>query len=83
MLWTDIVAMLQITFIDLVLAGDNAIVVGMAVAGLAPELRRRAILIGLAGAVLLRILFSIVALRLLEILGLKLAGGLILTWVAW
>ena len=83
MLWTDIVAMLQITFIDLVLAGDNAIVVGMAVAGLAPELRRRAILIGLAGAVLLRILFSIGALRLLEILGLKLAGGLILTWVAW
>ncbi len=83
MLWTDIAAMLQITFIDLVLAGDNAIVVGLAVAGLPHELRRRAIMIGLGGAVILRILFSAVALRLLEILGLKLAGGLILAWVAW
>jgi YjbE family integral membrane protein len=83
MLWTEIAGMLQITFIDLVLAGDNAIVVGLAVAGLPPELRRRAILIGLVGAVVLRILFSIIALWLLEILGLKLAGGLILVWVAW
>src|SRR5258708_31808668 len=82
-LWTNIVALLQIAFIDLVLAGDNAIVVGLAVAGLAPEYRRKAILLGLSGAVILRILFSIVALSLLQILGLTLAGGILLVWVAW
>ena len=82
-LWADIVALLQIAFIDLVLAGDNAIVVGLAVAGLAPAHRRKAILLGLGGAVVLRILFSIVALSLLEILGLTLAGGLLLVWVAY
>lgn len=73
----------QILFIDLALAGDNAIVVGLAVAGLPAAMRRRAILIGLGGAVVLRILFSVVALRLLAILGLTLAGGLLLLWVAW
>ncbi len=82
-IWTDIVSLLQIAFIDLVLAGDNAIVVGLAVAGLPPELRRRAIWLGLGGAVILRILFSIVALTLLQILGLMLAGGLLLAWVGW
>ena len=82
-LWTEIVALAQIAFIDLVLAGDNAVVVGLAVAGLPAELRRRAIMLGLGGAVVLRILFSVVALRLLAILGLTLAGGLLLLWVAW
>jgi YjbE family integral membrane protein len=82
-LWTNVVALLQIAFIDLVLAGDNAIVVGLAVSGLAPEHRRKAILLGLSGAVILRILFSIVALNLLQILGLTLAGGILLVWVAW
>jgi YjbE family integral membrane protein len=82
-LWVDIAALLQIAFIDLVLAGDNAIVVGLAVAGLPVALRRKAILIGLGGAVVLRILFSLVALKLLAILGLTLAGGLLLAWVAW
>src|ERR1700761_2266060 len=82
-LWTDIVSLLQIVFIDLVLAGDNAIVVGLAVSGLAPEHRRKAILLGLSGAVVLRILFSIVALSLLQVLGLTLAGGLLLVWVAY
>ena len=82
-LWTDIVSLLQIAFIDLVLAGDNAIVVGLAVTGLAPEHRRKAILLGLSGAVVLRILFSIVALTLLQILGLTLAGGVLLVWVAY
>ncbi len=82
-LWTTIAAMLQITFIDLVLAGDNAIVVGLAVSGLAREHRRKAILLGLSGAVVLRILFSIVALSLLEVLGLTLAGGVLLVWVAY
>jgi len=82
-LWGEIVALLQIAFIDLVLAGDNAIVVGMAVAGLAPAHRRRAILLGLGGAVALRIAFSLVAVKLLAILGLTLAGGILLVWVAW
>jgi YjbE family integral membrane protein len=82
-IWPDIVALAQIVFIDLVLAGDNAIVVGLAVAGLEPDQRRRAILFGLGGAVFLRIVFSLVALRLLAILGLTLAGGLLLLWVAW
>ncbi|HTJ65824.1 MAG TPA: TerC family protein [Alphaproteobacteria bacterium] len=75
--------LLQIAFIDLVLAGDNAIVVGLAVAGLPAENRRKAILIGMGGAVVLRILFSLVALSLLEIIGLTLAGGILLVWVAW
>ena len=82
-LWLDIVALLQIAFIDLVLAGDNAIVVGLAVAGLPTQHRRKAIVLGLSGAVILRILFSVVALKLLEILGLTLAGGVLLAWVAW
>jgi YjbE family integral membrane protein len=79
----ELISLAQIVFIDLVLAGDNAIVVGLAVAGLPEALRRRAILMGLGGAVLLRILFSVVALKLLAILGLTLAGGLLLLWVAW
>ena len=82
-LWSTIVSLLQIAFIDLVLAGDNAIVVGLAVTGLAPEHRRKAIVLGLVGAVVLRILFSIVALTLLQVLGLTLAGGLLLVWVAY
>jgi YjbE family integral membrane protein len=83
LLWVDVVALLQIAFIDLVLAGDNAIVVGLAVAGLPVEQRRKAIMLGLGGAVLLRIAFSIVALKLLAILGLTFAGGILLAWVAW
>ena len=82
-IWTDILAMLQIAFIDLMLAGDNAIVVGLAVAGLPPETRRKAIWLGLGGAVVLRIGFSLAALSLLQILGLTLAGGLLLAWVGW
>src|ERR1700743_2324333 len=82
-LWSDILSLLQIAFIDLVLAGDNAIVVGLAVSGLASEHRRKADMLGLSGAVVLRILFSIVALSLLQVLGLTLAGGVLLVWVAW
>ncbi|HLG86921.1 MAG TPA: YjbE family putative metal transport protein [Alphaproteobacteria bacterium] len=79
----ELISLAQIVFIDLVLAGDNAIVVGLAVAGLPEALKRRAIWMGLGGAVILRILFSVVALKLLAILGLTLAGGLLLLWVAW
>lgn len=69
--------------IDLTLAGDNAVVVGMAVAGLPAPRRRLAILVGIGAAAGLRIALGAVALRLLAIVGLLLAGGLLLLWVAW
>ena len=70
-------------FIDLALAGDNAVVVGMAVAGLPPKRKRTAVLFGIAGAAVIRIGLALVALRLLAIVGLLLAGGLLLLWVCW
>jgi YjbE family integral membrane protein len=76
-------ALASVVIIDLVLAGDNAIVVGMAAAGLAPERRRRVILAGIGIATLLRIGLSFGAVELLEIIGLTLAGGILLLWVAW
>jgi len=77
------VALGQVLFIDLVLAGDNAIVVGMAVAGLPAAQKSRAILIGIAVATILRIGFALVTLQLLAIVGLLFAGGLLLLWVCW
>jgi YjbE family integral membrane protein len=79
----QITALLSVVLIDVVLAGDNAIVVGMAAAGLPAERRRQAILIGIAAATVLRILFAAIALQLLAIIGLVLAGGILLLWVAW
>lgn len=79
----ELTAFLQVMLIDLVLAGDNALVVGLAVAGIAPERRRQAILWGIGCAVVLRIGFAILASRLLDILGLTLAGGVLLLWVCW
>ena len=76
-------ALIQIIVIDFVLAGDNAIVVGMAAARVAPALRMKVIFWGVAGAVVLRILFAIVATQLLTIIGLTLAGGILLLWVCW
>ncbi len=77
-------ALLSVIIIDIVLAGDNAIVVGMAAAGLPPERRRRVIAGGIAAATVLRILFAFVAVELLQtVIGLTLAGGLLLLWVAW
>src|SRR5260221_7452517 len=72
-----------VLLIDLVLAGDNTIVIGLAAAGLPPELRRRAILYGVAVATGLRIVFALVAVQLLAIVGLTLAGGILLLWVIW
>jgi YjbE family integral membrane protein len=74
---------LQVIMIDLVLAGDNAVVIGLAAAGLPPELRRKAILIGIGAATLMRIGFALIATQLLNITGLLLAGGLLLLWVCW
>jgi len=68
---------------DLILSGDNALIIGMAAAGLAPELRKKAILYGMVIAALLRIVFAIVATKLLGIPGLLFVGGLLLLWVCW
>jgi YjbE family integral membrane protein len=79
----QLIALSQIIAIDFVLAGDNAIVVGMAASRVHPSLRARVILWGVGGAVVLRILFAAVATQLLTIVGLTLAGGILLLWVCW
>lgn len=79
----SLVALGQVIMIDLVLAGDNALVIGLAAAGLPKEQRTRAILIGIAAATLLRIVFAAVTTQLLAIVGLLLAGGILLLWVCW
>jgi len=76
-------AFLQVIMIDLALAGDNAVIIGLAAAGLPPKQRARAILVGIVAATAMRVLFALVAVRLLAIVGLLLAGGILLLWVAW
>src|SRR4029078_447246 len=76
-------AFLEILFIDIVLAGDNAIVVGALAARLPANQRRKVIMIGVLAALALRIFFALVVTQLLQIVGLVLAGGLLLLWVAW
>jgi YjbE family integral membrane protein len=76
-------AFAQVIMIDLVLAGDNAIVIGLAAAGLPKEQRNRAILMGIVAATVLRIFFALITTQLLAIVGLLLAGGLLLLWVCW
>jgi YjbE family integral membrane protein len=76
-------AFAQVIMIDLVLAGDNAVVIGLAAAGLPPGQRARAVLVGIIAATVLRIAFASVAIQLLEIVGLLLAGGILLLWVCW
>jgi YjbE family integral membrane protein len=82
-LLAQLYAFASVVVIDLVLAGDNAVVVGMAAHGLPREQQRRVILVGIALAMLCRIAFALVAVQLLAIIGLLLAGGLLLLWVAW
>ena len=79
----ELSALLQVIVVDLVLAGDNAIVVGMVAAGLPAKDRTRVIAIGIAAATLMRVGFAAVTVQLLQIVGLLLAGGLLLLWVAW
>ncbi|TNC44616.1 TerC family protein, partial [Rubellimicrobium rubrum] len=74
---------LQVITIDLVLAGDNAIVIGLAAAGLPKDQRNRAILVGIAAATVLRIFFALITTQLLAVTGLLLAGGILLLWVCW
>ncbi|HVY51881.1 MAG TPA: TerC family protein [Devosia sp.] len=76
-------AFLQVIFIDLVLAGDNAVVIGMAAAGLPARLRAKAIIVGIFAATVLRIAFAAMATQLLAFTGLLLAGGLLLLWVCF
>lgn len=76
-------ALLQVVMIDLVLAGDNAIVIGLAAAGLPKEQRAKAILIGVIAATVLRVIFAMATTQLLQIVGLLLAGGILLLWVCW
>jgi YjbE family integral membrane protein len=76
-------ALAQVIVIDLVLAGDNAIVIGLAAAGLAPDQRKKAILIGIAAATVMRIGFAAITVQLLAVIGLLLAGGILLLWVCW
>jgi YjbE family integral membrane protein len=76
-------ALIQVIMIDLVLAGDNAIVIGLAAAGLPAQQRSRAILIGILAATALRIVFAAITTQLLQVLGLLLAGGILLLWVCW
>jgi YjbE family integral membrane protein len=78
-----VAALFQILLIDIVLAGDNAIVVGALAAGLPAEQRKKVILIGVAAALALRIAFALVVSQLLQVVGLVLAGGILLLWVAW
>lgn len=80
---TELSALISVVIIDVVLAGDNAIVVGMAAAGLPARQRHRVILAGIAAATVLRILFAGLTMHLLEIIGLTLAGGILLLWVSW
>lgn len=80
---SELVALAQVIIIDLVLAGDNAIVVGLAASRVAPELRSRVIFWGITAAVVLRIGFAAITVQLLSIIGLTLAGGILLLWVCW
>ena len=77
------IALMQVIGIDLVLAGDNAIVIGLAAAGLPKELRAKAILVGIGAATLMRIGFALITTQLLAIVGLLMAGGILLLWVCW
>jgi YjbE family integral membrane protein len=78
-----IAAFFQVVMIDLALAGDNAVAVGLAASGLPQHQRRRAIILGLAAAVVMLISFALITTQLLKVVGLLLAGGLLLLWVCW
>ncbi len=79
----DLQAFVSVIIIDLVMSGDNAIIIGLAAAGLAPRLKRRAIFLGIVGATVFRTLFASITYQLLSIIGLLLAGGILLLWVAY
>ncbi len=82
-LMSELNALWQVLLIDLVLAGDNAVVVGLAAAGLPADQRRKAILFGIGAATVMRIGFALITTQLLAIIGLLFAGGVLLLWVCW
>ena len=82
-LLSQLTALVSVVLIDIVLAGDNAVVVGTAAAGLPPRQQRQVIVLGASLALLARIAFALIATQLLAVVGLLLAGGLLLLWVAW
>src|SRR5689334_2927964 len=79
----SVAAFFQVLLIDLALAGDNAVAVGVAAAGLPPDKRRRAIVLGMAGAAAMLIVFALITAQLLKVIGLTVAGGFLLLWVCW
>ncbi len=81
--WDAAFALWQVIMIDLVLAGDNAVVIGMAAAGLPAEQRNKVVMVGIIAATILRIAFASVTVQLLEVVGLLFAGGVLLLWVSW
>jgi YjbE family integral membrane protein len=83
LLTQDLSWLAQVVLIDVTLAGDNAVAVGMAVAGLSARQRRPAVVLGVVGATAIRVGMGAVALELLAVIGLLLAGGLLLLWVCW
>ena len=78
-----LIALAQVLMIDIVLAGDNAVVIGLAAARVPQALRKKVILWGLAAAVALRVMLAIIAVKLMQVIGLTLAGGILLLWVSW
>ena len=78
-----LLALAQVLMIDIVLAGDNAVVIGMAAARVPMAIRRKVILWGLAAAVVLRVGLAAIAVSLMQVIGLTLAGGILLLWVSW
>src|SRR5215475_10603824 len=78
-----LIALAQVLMIDIVLAGDNAVVIGLAAGRVPPELRKKVILWGLVAAVVLRVGLAVIAVSLMKVIGLTLAGGIILLWVCW
>ncbi len=81
--WPELLALVQVVMIDLVLAGDNAVIVGMAAAGVAADRRAKVVFLGVGAAVVMRVILALLATQLLGIIGLKLAGGILLLGVAW
>jgi YjbE family integral membrane protein len=81
--WSAAFAFLQVILIDVSLSGDNAIIIGMAAAGLPPPQRRKGIAIGIGAAIALRVVFAVLIVYLLDVPGLVLVGGLMLAWVCW
>jgi YjbE family integral membrane protein len=81
--WADVLDFGKIIIADLILSGDNALIIGMAAAGLSPELRKKAILYGMVIAAVLRVVFAIIATSLLEVPGILFIGSLLLFWVCW